>query len=432
MELDGLIVQEIETMSEKGLSFDKSEEIKKRLYDTIISSWENEKIFTNIKKVLNPSYGKYNSTFFFSGERGLTEYSSLYNTMLVEKSLFKDFYPLRIELHPSVTIPVILAHAENEAVKGHDVMKAINASYQISTTFAEFVQKSGKLRSDVPLAAGMAAGIGLIHNMEGNTFQKFLAYSMNLSNEEKYSQFSKSFRSSFYARDFSFLYRMIGEIPDQKININMFKDIEGEHLLDFRKDRVSKTVLKYYPVDDLLISAVEAATSLREKVKGNILDLRVEIPEVIYSRNVRNEESYNLKNIEDLERSLKFIISYVHFYGPPRIESYNEAFITDINIKGLTEKIKVSLSDKFDNLFPEFLPTKLTYETDEGIFEKEIDVPYGYYRNPISWNDLKDKGFKLLRNDDFNNQLLEFIKNLDDKSVDELMEVMNNAPVKGK
>jgi len=432
MELDSLLVQEIGTMREKSLPFDKSEEIKKRLYDTIISSWEKKEIFANIKKILNPSYGKYNSTFFFSGERGLTEYSSMYNTILVEKSLCRDFFPLRMEIHPSDTIPVILAHAENEVVKGHDIMRAINASYQVSTTFAEFMQKSGKLKSDIPIAAGMAAGIGVIHNLEDNTFQKFLAYSINLSGAEKYYMFRNSFRSSFYARELSFLYRIVGEIPEQRIDLNIFKDIGGEHLLDFRKDRVSKTVIKYYPVDDLLISAIEAVTSLREKVKGNILDLRVEIPEVIYSRNVRKGESDNLKNIEELKRSLKFIISYAHSYGPPRIESYNEAFITDVNIKGLMEKIKVSITDKFDNLFPEFLPTKLTYETDQGIFEKEVDVPYGYYRNPISWNDLKDKGFKLLRNDDFNNQLLEFIKNFDDKSVDELMEVMNNAPVKGK
>ncbi len=433
MELDSLLVQEIGIINEKGISFDRSEEIKKRLYDTIISSWENERKFSNIRKILSPSFGKYNSTFFFSGERGITEYSSMYNTMIVEKSLYRDFFPLKIEFHPSDTIPVILAHAENEEAKGYDVVKAINVSYQISSTFAELLQKTRRPRSSIPVAAGISSGIGVIHNIENNVFRKFLSYSLNTAVDEKSHVFPEGFISSFYARELSFLYRIIGEIPEKKVDPNLFKDTGGEHLIDFQKDRISKGVIKYYPVDDLLISAVEAVTSLREKVRGNIIDLRVEIPEIIYSRNVENDFYDTPKDIEEnLKRSLRFIISYTHFYGSPRTGSFNEAFYTDINIKNLMANIKVSTSDKFDKLFPEFLPTKLTYETDQGIYEKEIDVPYGYYRNPISWNDLKDKGFKLLRNEDFNNELFEFIKNFDDRTTKELMEVMNNASIKGK
>ncbi len=430
MEFDSLLLQEIRALNDSELTFDVTEEIKKRIYDTIINSWTNEKNIRSIAGVLSPSYGKQNSTIFFKKERAITEYVSMINTMMLEQSNCRDFYPSRMENHPSDAIPSIIAHAENEASKGYDLIKAVYGSYQISSTFSEFIEKTGNYKSGIPQSIGIATGICLIHDVKDEFFRKMLNYSINIGDEERKFYYFNKYRSSYYARELSFLYRLNDSLPDVNLDPNIFKNMEGEHFLDFKKDRVSKNVMKYYEVDDLLLSAVEIANEMRENVKGNILDVAILIPEIIEMRNVRNGEINDNTDIKSMIRSLKFAVAYTYFYGLPRSESYNESFLNDINIRNLMDKMKIRTLEEYDRLFPEFLPTKLTFQTDQGIYEREIDVPYGYFRNPMTWNDLKNKGFRLTRNEDFVNSLMDFIKNIDDKSIEELVEVLGNAPIK--
>ncbi|MDS0257736.1 hypothetical protein ApAK_08700, partial [Thermoplasmatales archaeon AK] len=61
--------------------------------------------------------------------------------------------------------------------------------------------------------------------------------------------------------------------------------------------------------------------------------------------------------------------------------------------------------------------------------EKELDVPKGHFKRPYTWDDLMDKGTRVMGEDN-SRSLMEIAKSFDRRDVKEIFEVVNNVTAK--
>ncbi|MEM1654655.1 MAG: hypothetical protein QXD07_06250, partial [Thermoplasmata archaeon] len=63
----------------------------------------------------------------------------------------------------------------------------------------------------------------------------------------------------------------------------------------------------------------------------------------------------------------------------------------------------------------------------EGNFSEECKVPKGHFRNPFSWEDLNEKGLKIIKDEDLVNSIMNAGKTLDKITINELLDVVTNV-----
>ncbi|MGC8609415.1 MAG: MmgE/PrpD family protein, partial [Thermoplasmata archaeon] len=129
-------------------------------------------------------------------------------------------------------------------------------------------------------------------------------------------------------------------------------------------------------------------------------------------------------NKETADHSMPYIIAYSLLHGDPAINSYDRKFLKDPEILSLIDKMQFVITEKFDSMYPAYLPVKITVESDSGRVEEEVDVPKGHFRDPYSWDDLLKKAIRV---NDRLDAVVKFAKDLDKKDSNELMEVIGNV-----
>jgi 2-methylcitrate dehydratase len=77
-------------------------------------------------------------------------------------------------------------------------------------------------------------------------------------------------------------------------------------------------------------------------------------------------------------------------------------------------------------MYPEFLPVKITVETDKQTYTEELDVPKGHHRKPYSWDDLIIKGKKVM-SERSAMEIANIAKRFDRSDMAELLEVVRNV-----
>ena len=56
---------------------------------------------------------------------------------------------------------------------------------------------------------------------------------------------------------------------------------------------------------------------------------------------------------------MPYLVAYTLLHGRPGPASYTTNFLTDRNILALIDKMKFTISDRFDQLYPEHLPFRI-------------------------------------------------------------------------
>ena len=76
--------------------------------------------------------------------------------------------------------------------------------------------------------------------------------------------------------------------------------------------------------------------------------------------------------------------------------------------------------------YPEHLPFSIKIETDKGEIEDYLLDPKGYFNRPFSWDDLRSKGLKLMREEDCDN-IIEAVRSLENRHIGEIMEILSDV-----
>jgi 2-methylcitrate dehydratase len=224
---------------------------------------------------------------------------------------------------------------------------------------------------------------------------------------------------------------LTGPSPIFEGEMGFFKQVSGRFELHLEKDRVSRTMIKNYPVEYHAMSGVDASLRLRERISGRILRIDVDTFQVAYDIIVKGKEKLRPKTKETADHSLPYIIAYSILNGAPKPDSYSQKRLSDKKTLALIDKTRFNISKRFSSMYPEYLPIRITVTTTDGRFEEEVHVPKGHFKDPYSWVDLKKKGISLIHDEDAVESIIDLGKRFDKRDVSELFEVISDVNTKG-
>lgn len=423
----------------KGFTSDVADEIKKRVADAIFTSYgAKDSVPVKImKKALLPSSSKRNSTVFFTKDGASPDVATFINGSMTRYLDYNDTYLSKEALHPSDNIPPVLALSESFDLDGRKSINAIGIAYQIVSSLADAVSIRDLGWDHVTyISISAAAGLAHLLGMDENKFENTISLGINNNismRQTRAGELSmwKGCTAANASRNSVFAAMLAndgftGPYPVFEGEMGFFKQVSGEFDLDLKADRIKKTMIKNYPVEYHAMSAAEAASNLRGRVKGQIRKVEVETFSVAHKIIIKDPEKLRPKTKETADHSMPFIIAYALAYGDPVPDSYSEKYLKDTKILDLIDRSTFTVTEKFDSMYPEYLPVKIKITTDTGEYEEEIDVPKGHHRSPYSWDDLRRKGSRVA-GDDFSNMVVELVKSFEKRSSRELVEAISNV-----
>ena len=422
-----------------GLDSQRMDEIKKRIADSIFVAYaasRSEPVSIE-RNALLPSRGKYNSTLFFTSDKASSEIATFINGSMTRYLDYSDTYLSKEALHPSDNIPPILAMAEPFESRGIDIIKSIDVAYEVVGALSDAVSIRDRGWDHVTyISISSSAGLGHLLEMNDERFENLMSLGLNNNISMRQTRAGElsmwkgctaadATRNSVFAASLA-LNGFTGPSPVFVGEMGFVKQVSGPLNLGLGKKRVLRTMIKNYPVEYHAMSAVEAALKIHEKLSGGIRKISVETFEVANKIIIKDPEKLRPKTKETADHSMPYLIAYSLLYGEPTPDSYSTRYLEDSKILAIIDKMSFTVTDKFNRMYPEFLPVKITVETDKQTFTEELDVPKGHHRKPYSWDDLIIKGKKVM-SERSALEITNIAKRFDRSDMAELLEVVRNV-----
>jgi 2-methylcitrate dehydratase PrpD len=124
-----------------------------------------------------------------------------------------------------------------------------------------------------------------------------------------------------------------------------------------------------------------------------IRSILIELPETQFNIVGQPAEiKYNPKSAVDGQFSAPYSIAIACIEGKAFLEEYTDESVKRSDVRELMNKISVKHATELDGFFPEFFPTRVTIETEDGaVFAHEVRDLKGDPDNPLSWDELLQK-----------------------------------------
>ena len=427
----------------KGLEPAVLDEIKKRIADSIITSYGAMGAMPVAieKRALLPSSGKLNSPVYFTGKEASVDIATFINGSMTRYLDYNDTYLSKEALHPSDNVPPILSMAYANDLTGMDAAKAVSVAYDVVGALSDAVSIRDRGWDHVTyISISSAAGLGLLLGLDHAKYENLinLAINNNISLRQtragelsmwKGCTASDASRNSVFAALLA-MEGFTGPSPIFTGEMGFFKQVSGEFALSLKHGKVLRTMIKNFPVEYHAMSAAEVALNLRGELNGRIEKVEVETFEVAHKIIIKDPEKLRPKTRETADHSMPYIVAYTLKNGAPNPTSYDDAYLKEPEILRIIDASSYKVTQRFNDMYPENLPVKVKVTTEKGVFEQEMDVPKGHFKKPYTWEDLQNKG-KAVMGETNARILVEFAKKLEKRSVKELFEVISDVNFKG-
>lgn len=421
-------------VNNNGVDSKVSEEIRKRVGDAIIVAYgaRNSEPVRIERKTLLPSKGPMNSSILFQKEKAPLETASFINGSMVRYLDYNDTYLSLEALHPSDNIPPVLAVCESLGLSGKEAIKGITVAYQVVCSLADAVSIRNRGWDHVTyVSVSSAAGIAAVAGLKEEKFENTLALAINNNismRQTRAGELSmwKGCTAANAGRNSLFAYSIAnggftGPSDIFQGELGFFKQVSGQFDLDLNKDRVLKTMIKNYPVEYHAMSAAEKTLDLKPKVNAPIQKISVETFDVAHRIIIKDPEKLRPKTKETADHSMPFIIAYCLAHGEPTPEAYSEQYLRDRKILDLIDLMEFTVTDRYNKMYPESLPFGITISTSKGTVQGEMNAPKGHHKNPYSWEDLSNKGRKVMGPDKAK-EIINLARSLEKLEISDLME----------
>ncbi len=415
------------------------EELKKRIVDSLFVSYgaRNSEAVSLSKKSLLPSSGRLNAPIYFDNRKASVDVATYLNGCMTRYLDYNDTYLSKEALHPSDNVPPLLSYAYSSNESGSLVLKSLAASYQVVGAFADSFSIRDKGWDHVTyISISSAAGLGVLNNFDKSRFISTLnlAINNNISlRQTRAGELSmwKGCTAANASRNSVFATLLAGEgftgpSPIFEGEMGFFKQVTGSIQVDLSKNRIVRTMIKNFPVEYHAMSAVESALEIRKQLNGEeIKDVSVDTFSVAHKIIVKDPEKLRPKTKETADHSLPYIIAYTLLYGEPGLTSFESRYLNDPSILKVIDSMKFEVKGEYDSMYPEYLPVKITVRTKSAEYEKEVTVPKGHFKNPYDWNDLENKGARIIHDREKVKRIVEVGKKFESSSTKELFETVN-------
>ncbi|MCE4616881.1 MAG: MmgE/PrpD family protein [Aeropyrum sp.] len=399
---------------------DVVEEVKKRFVDTaaVAVGAFNEEPVRIARSVARGTTGSRISSLLW----GTLEYSSadmavFANGCAARYFDFNDTYLSKEALHPSDTIPAIMAAAEIADANGRRLIEGIVAAYEIASRLADSYSVRGRgwdhtVYIGIASAAGSAKVLGL--DVGGIEQAINIATTTGLAlRQTRAGEISmwKGCAAAHAARNgfFSALLAwkgMTGPSPVFEGKFGFFKvALCGDSFelarLGERGYKVMETSIKYWPVEYHSMSAVEAALRIREKageIKPDDIDsVEVRTFTVSYRIIVEDPEKWDPKTRETADHSLPYIVAAALLDGKIWLDTFKPERFLAQDVRKVMRRMRIEVDPKYDEIYPTGIANRITVRLKDGrVFDEESIYPPGHFKNPLDRSGVERKFNALL------------------------------------
>lgn len=416
------------------------EELKKRLIDSVLVAYgaKNAPPVQIEKASLLPSSGKLNSTVYFSSTKAESSIAAMINGTMTRYLDYNDTYLSLEALHPSDNFPPLIAIAEALGLGGKEVIESAGFAYMVLCALSDACSIRDRGWDHVTyISLSSAAGLGLLADLDASRFESTMSLGINnnISMRQtragelsmwKGATAANASRNSVFALELA-MNEFSGPSPIFTGEMGFFKQVSGSLDLSLDYSRILRTMIKNYPVEYHAMSPVEAACDLKNEISGEISEIIVDTYTIADTIIIKDPEKKRPRTRETADHSMPYLIAYSLLYGPPTPESYSTERLSDPKILELIDRMHFNILPSYDEMYHDHSPVRIQVKTSEGkMLEKEIIDPKGHFQKPFSWDDLKEKGLKLMEEDSVN-YIIEVGKSIESRSVTELHEVLANV-----
>jgi 2-methylcitrate dehydratase PrpD len=174
-----------------------------------------------------------------------------------------------------------------------------------------------------------------------------------------------------------------GEVDSSLGDCNLSKE---NHCLPMENYHISNVYFKVYPVCRHLHSSIDA---LLEIVREEQVELEeIEKINVNTYKIAAEHEDYHPTSTEALRQSLPVSMAVAllnHYQGTKGIIEFSYSSRNQTEIDEISRKIILNTDPTLDKEYPQIRPSEVSIFTQEGVYKKRVDLPYGEPENPLKW-----------------------------------------------
>ncbi len=414
------IAEWVYSLSIKDIPDSVVEEVKKRIIDSFgvaIGAYREKPV--SIARSIARGTGGSRIVATLWGTRSLAtaDHADFANGCAVRYFDFNDTYLSKEALHPSDSIPAIIAAAEIAEAPASKVIEGIVAAYEVIGALADaYSVRSRGYDHTVYINIGSAAGVGKVLGLDPDKLEHAINLATNTSlalRQTRAGELSmwKGCAAAHASRNglFSALLAwkgMTGPSPVYEgefgfFNVALCGDKFELPELGKPEFRIMKTSIKYWPVEYHSMSAVDAALKIVEKVgkinPDEVESIDIDTFTVSYKIIVKDPEKWDPKTRETADHSLPYIVAAALIDGKVWLETFKPERYLAEDVRKLMSKMTVKVDQKADELYPEGILNRITVRFKDGrVVSEENAFPPGHFRNPLDRGGVERKFLSLV------------------------------------
>lgn len=354
------------------------------------------------------------ATLWGSGDKVTPEAAALANGAMVRYLDFNDTYLALEPLHPSDTIPGLIALGEWTEASPKELLTAIAIAYEVGVNLCD----SASLRShgwDHVNYTGIAAacGAGSILKLTPKQLEHALSItlvahaSMRQTRSGELSMWkgaadANSVRNAIFSSH-AVLRGMTGPFKpfmgemgfvSQLLNGDMLNMETLQSLKGDTPSPISDTYIKKWPVEYHAPSGVDATQIIHGNIKDirEIVSVRIDTFKAAYEIIAKDPEKWSPRTRETADHSLQYIVASTLVDGFVSMDSFSPKQIQDPTIKSILEKTDLHEDPELTKGYPNGIPNRATVNTTDGRnFSSLVEFPSGHVKNPMTDQELEDK-----------------------------------------
>jgi len=394
-------------------------EVKRRVLDSFACALG---AFTGIPGQIARNMGlqvqsNYGATIFGTDAETTPELATFANGILFRFLDYNDTYLSKEPAHPSDNIPAAIAVAEAEGKSGRDLIMAITLGYEIQCRLCDAASlrpKGWDHVGYVSISSSVLASKLMNMDLEGVKHAIALGITPNVTlRQTRVGELSmwKGCAAANAARNgvFAALLAEGGMTGPTEIfegEKGFFKQVTGSFDLKIEEFgykgenfKILDTYIKYYPSEYHSQAGVEAALSLRNKVKiEDIEELNIETYDTCVDIIAGDKEKWTPVTRETADHSLPYCVAVALCDGEVGLKQFEEERIKDPDLHKIMSKIKVARNPEHNKQYPGAFPCLIEIKTKSGeTFTETVTFPKGHPKNPLTDSELEEK-FNTLNN----------------------------------
>lgn len=157
---------------------------------------------------------------------------------------------------------------------------------------------------------------------------------------------------------------------------------------------MSKTYIKFWPVEYHAQSAVDAILQLRPQIGDwrNVKSIDIHTFDAAVDIIGKDPEKYRPKTRETADHSMPYCVAVALVEGDVGLNSFDDAHLANEELIKLTNQVKLHRDADCNRRYPKGIPNRLTVTMNDGKqFVKEVEFPRGHAGNPMTDAEVEKK-----------------------------------------